>query len=267
MEGISSEKIKLLCKYFKAKLTTIELARDRGYDVDIESQVLVAVNEYESNADNFKDRNVYLNLVTRILLYYMHNAQMIKHQESKLTGNPVLANNLIYFEVPFLDVIYNHKQIQGNVLLIQFDKNSEATEQGVAYAQNFLDRMRSLSGTHRFGISVINQPLGSHAAPIIADRNTADLQVFQLDELQYNPTKHCLQPRYQILTAKQQRQFLTNSNLKIKQLPQMSLADPISRYYGLQVGQVIKRDMINITIESGNGNFTEFCYVESIPYK
>ncbi|XP_074320585.1 DNA-directed RNA polymerase V subunit 5A [Silene latifolia] len=66
------------------------------------------------------------------------------------------------------------------------------------------------------------------------------VETFQITDLLVNITKHVLKPRHRVLTAKEKEKLLKKYNLEEKQLPRMSVKDAISRYYGLEKGQVVK---------------------------
>lgn len=74
------------------------------------------------------------------------------------------------------------------------------------------------------------------------DLETSQLKVeiIKMNDLLVNITKHVQQPKYEVLTADEKRALLMKYTLDEKQLPCMLKTDAISRYYGLEKGQVIK---------------------------
>ncbi|KAM0993542.1 hypothetical protein EV1_009241 [Malus domestica] len=65
-------------------------------------------------------------------------------------------------------------------------------------------------------------------------------EIFQITDLLVNITKHVLKPKHQVLTDKEKGKLLKKYNVEEKQLPRLSRKDAISRYHGLEKGQVVK---------------------------
>ncbi|KAE9599768.1 putative DNA-directed RNA polymerase [Lupinus albus] len=66
------------------------------------------------------------------------------------------------------------------------------------------------------------------------------VEIFQITDLLVNITKHVLKPKHEVLTERQKQNLLKKYNLEEKQLPRMLQTDAISKYYGLERGQVVK---------------------------
>ncbi|KAM7524448.1 hypothetical protein LguiA_014350 [Lonicera macranthoides] len=66
------------------------------------------------------------------------------------------------------------------------------------------------------------------------------VEIFQITDLLVNITKHVLKPKHRVLTDGEKKKLLKKYNLEEKQLPRMMLNDAISKYYGLQKGQVVE---------------------------
>ncbi|GBG33595.1 DNA-directed RNA polymerases I, II, and III subunit RPABC1 [Hondaea fermentalgiana] len=66
------------------------------------------------------------------------------------------------------------------------------------------------------------------------------IEVFKESELLVDITEHELVPKHEVLSQDEKRQLLVRYNLKDSQLPRMYTTDPITRYFGLKRGQVVK---------------------------
>ena len=68
-----------------------------------------------------------------------------------------------------------------------------------------------------------------------------NIQIFIFSKLLRNITKHEYQPKFDLVDNIQIQEILNNYSLKLKsKLPWISINDPISQYYGLVQGDVIK---------------------------
>ncbi|KAI6178178.1 RPB5-like protein [Aphelenchoides besseyi] len=66
------------------------------------------------------------------------------------------------------------------------------------------------------------------------------LEVFVEAELMVNITEHELVPEHVVMNQDEKAELLARYKLKDSQLPRIQLSDPVSRYFGLKRGQVVK---------------------------
>eukprot|EP00727_Mastigamoeba_balamuthi_P009814 m51a1_g5455 hypothetical protein (210) ;mRNA; r:222389-223443 len=90
------------------------------------------------------------------------------------------------------------------------------------------------------GIVVIAGVLTSFAKRAVLAMTKQKIELFSEEELLVNITRHSLVPEHQVLSRDEKATLLQRYNLKDSQLPRMLVTDPVSKYYGLQRGQVVK---------------------------
>lgn len=66
------------------------------------------------------------------------------------------------------------------------------------------------------------------------------IETFTEAELIIDITEHELVPQHELLTVDEKASILREFGIKETQLPKMTVVDPISRYYGLEKGDVMK---------------------------
>ena len=69
-----------------------------------------------------------------------------------------------------------------------------------------------------------------------------------------NPTKHFLAQRHTALTPQEKRAFLATSKIDPQCLPMIYVSDPVVRWYGWRVGQILRIDRANLVSFSVGGS-------------
>lgn len=74
------------------------------------------------------------------------------------------------------------------------------------------------------------------------------LQIFNINELQFNISKHKLVPKHEIIDDNSIKDIISYYNLKsITQLPVILKSDPMAKYLNLKLGEVVKITRVNQT--------------------
>lgn len=102
-------------------------------------------------------------------------------------------------------------------------------------AQEYIGLMYELGIKH--SLLVYKNSITSAAKKIEQNLPDMKIELFSLEELQYNITKHRLQPKFECLPKKEADDFKKKYGTRFAI---MLKSDPISRFYGYQPGNVIK---------------------------
>ncbi|KAF8689033.1 Domain present in phytochromes and cGMP-specific phosphodiesterases, partial [Rhizoctonia solani] len=135
-----------------------------------------------------------------------------------------------------LNFFTNHKDDPTNQIFIFFADEKNVT---IKTMRKFLGILDEKGITH--GIIVFMEKMTPSARKVISAMSSQySLEEFAEADLLVNITHHKLVPQHQVLTQVEKKALLERYRLKETQLPRIQLIDPVSRYYGLKRGQVVK---------------------------
>ncbi|XP_077241674.1 DNA-directed RNA polymerase V subunit 5A-like isoform X1 [Tasmannia lanceolata] len=89
-------------------------------------------------------------------------------------------------------------------------------------------------------ILIVQSKMTPQAKQAIAEIFPFKVELFQIQDLLINITKHVLMPEHYMLTPEEKEKLLKQYSVEDKQLPRILETDAIARYYGLEKGQVVK---------------------------
>jgi DNA-directed RNA polymerase I, II, and III subunit RPABC1 len=125
---------------------------------------------------------------------------------------------------------------ETNQLFVFFPEDEKV---GVKPIKVYTDRMREESvGNAILVLRVDITPFAKQAVQEMSD--SFRIEHFKEAELLVDITEHTLVPAHQVLTQNEKQELLKRYRLKETQLPRIQPNDPVSRYYGLRRGQVVK---------------------------
>lgn len=126
-------------------------------------------------------------------------------------------------------IIAHDNNGENVVAFISIDKiNTE-------YTKEYIQLLTDLNMKH--AIIIYNNTITSAAKKTIENLVDHEIELFEINEMQFNITKHYLQPKFLKLSI----QEISNIDKSSKfGLPIMKSIDPISRFYNYKKGDVIK---------------------------
>lgn len=69
---------------------------------------------------------------------------------------------------------------------------------------------------------------------------TMNIEQFVETDLVINITKHVLMPKYEVLSPEEKYDFLKSTRILESQLPRIMYTDPVSKYFGIKRGDILK---------------------------
>ena len=111
---------------------------------------------------------------------------------------------------------------------------------GVKQLKTYCSRMKE--GNVFRGIVVVKDNLTPSAKQAVKEMTMHGyrMEYFRDPELLVDITEHKLVPEHVVLSPQQKQELLDKYRLKPTQLPRIQISDPVARYFGLQLHQVVK---------------------------
>lgn len=138
---------------------------------------------------------------------------------------------------------------ENNIKIISECKNKKISvyfyndKLGVSKIRELYDEYKENNEEHV--ILVTKYSLTGPSIKWIKQNIKIEFEVFQQSELNYNITKHYLQPKFKLLDKKDEELLLETFNCKISHIPKILFTDPICRYYNAKknnIFEIIRKD-------------------------
>lgn len=193
----------------RIKLTELEMMRDRGFSKDHQGRDINEMIEIISGEDVSKFLDIYLNDAESSIM------------EENMSG--VYKNG--------------SKRILVKYLPRSSDGKSEKSSITVQQTSKVETEMISHKPQIFHAIIIAQSKISSTAKTnLTSKRVTYNIEIFSYDDLMINKTKHVLVPEHRLATPEE----ISEYNVHISEMPRIFNTDPICRYYGFSLGQVIK---------------------------
>ena len=154
--------------------------------------------------------------------------------------NHKLANEVEETSDFQLDFTVTHKRDGGNKLMVFFPGDTEKNNLGISHIRNYLAAMETENVCR--AILVVHDSLTAPAVLTLKDLELKGTYIafFSEQELMYDIYEHSKVPRHIVLTPGEEEELLRTLRATEDLLPKMQKQDPMARYLGLRVGDVVK---------------------------
>lgn len=195
-------------KLFTIKKNQLKMVRRRGYIVEPQEEDILLVS-----LQDFLD-------------VYIPYAKQLKQSMRQILSRP-------------------YTNAEGEKLVVYYADEPVSTKKlGIEALGNAIVMCEKYNTKNLILITAVS--LSSAAAKEIEKMVSYNIYVFLENDMTYDPTEHYFTPAHRALTVEEQRKFLQDNDLSLDQLPIISTADMISRYYGFRPGQVIEIRRTNL---------------------
>lgn len=131
----------------------------------------------------------------------------------------------------------NPNMIKSDEILVFF---SEELKLNISHIKEFVSLLTK--NEYKRGILVYPSAITSTAKSAVSSIKDIKIDLFELDELQYNITKHRLVPKHERLYNEEEKEIRKKYGIN---LPYMFSTEPVSRYYAYEKGNIIKITRLN----------------------
>lgn len=197
--------------YYHVKRNEIEMMLSRSYTVDQDLKNLLT-----ASLDNF------INYYTTLYTTGINNASQKIHSDFFHIFNNVYEDPATNQTVGVLyaAAIVGHEKIR------------------TMSKKSFLDLSNGLTTNKKIIISLLHPDTGVYE--YLDDPNNRNVEFFTYEDLYFNPTKHFLVPYHEVLSENEKNKFIYENGIRISTLPVIRRTDPIAKYYGAHVGDIIR---------------------------
>lgn len=141
-----------------------------------------------------------------------------------------------------LSRFYESRDPTGKVvktILVYYGSKDPAKKQVSAeVVRDFIQTAQKYTVTE--AVLIVDTPLSSTGTSELNALTLIKWQVFFDDKMTFNPTRHIDTPKHILVPDDQKTEKLRELKVSLAKLPIIRLDDPIVRYYGWSLGQLIK---------------------------
>lgn len=164
-------------------------------------------------------------------------------------------NNVIEFNTDYTTIVFALTKKMRQEVIEQLKKNKLNIDGLVNESYNGKYNIILI-----FGNEILTTPTITQLNSIdkVLQKKKGMLQFFQLNELQFNPTKHQLVPPHRKLSPDETTEIMTKYLIKSKlQMPIILKTDVIAKWHGLKQGDIV--EIIRYNENSGKSYYYRCC--------
>jgi DNA-directed RNA polymerase subunit H (RpoH/RPB5) len=117
-------------------------------------------------------------------------------------------------------------------------------KQGISVVNSFIETITDIGAT--IGIIITNEGFTPDSKKALEAITQPIIQIFYDEEIYANPTRKLIVPKHEKISDEARRKFFQESGLQPRQALDLSIDDPIVRYYGWNIGDVIRVERVNL---------------------
>jgi DNA-directed RNA polymerase I, II, and III subunit RPABC1 len=140
-----------------------------------------------------------------------------------------------------LGLAVRHKEREDEQLYVFFCEEAKRPKVGIAPIRLVAERLKERNASR--AIIVVETGLTPLALQTLKEMDevfSLQMEYFKEAELLIDITEHELVPLHEVMTEEEKQVLLKRYKLSESQLPRMQKTDPITRYYGLRKGQIVR---------------------------
>ena len=182
-------------------------------------------------------RAVRLYRVRKTLMKMLSNRMyLVTQNEHDLTFDQFKERYNYPVQKPLLMMLVSKVDDPNNQLFVFFPDEAKVDVKNLT---EYADRMRQQNVNR--AILVVENEISPFAKKALAEAQPLYfIEVFKESELLIDITEHELVPKHEVLTKEEKLKLMERYNVTLSQLPRMYTTDPITRYFGLSRGDVVK---------------------------
>jgi len=214
-------------KLFRVRQTVLKMLSDRNYDVGGDDD-----EESGQTIDGFKARF----LIEVNAAGGENNNNINRKKEYKINRQGMRISG-------------KHRRDQSDMFVFFPEENRvgvKTIEKYIEFMHDSLKENKDTTAKCR-GIVVVQTSLSSYAKDQLHKFPEIVMECFTESELVVNVTQHMLVPKHTLLSLDEKKELLLRYKLRETQLPRIQIADPLSRYFGLRRGDVMKIERVSET--------------------